>query len=215
MSGLTPTEELIAIAKDEYNLSYGLEFELPDDIEHSVRVVGGIKLREFTEVPAGLLILRTLIVRAQSSMQDAQQDAMLEYATELLEEFPDLVSDFNEAYQALQSMPDAATNNSAFVLKYRKIRKAMGQLVESQVDDMRRISDLAFCFFLDKVCKDRSGWELKDLYALGKGSREELSVFMSKMIGLEPDTTDEDSDELTGESDKLVAEGKSTEGKTS
>jgi hypothetical protein len=211
---LTPTEELINIAKTKYNLSYGLDFDIPEDTEHSVSVIGGIKVRDYSETPAGLLMLRTLVVRAQQDMADIQQDAMLEHATTLLEEFPDVLEDFNAAYASLNGMPADATNNAQFVRKYRAVRREMMQLVEQQVDGMRRISDLAFCFFLQKVCVADKDWELRDLYSLGKDKRKELSDFMSNTIGLQPDTTDEeDDDELTGESDKLVGENV-TEGKT-
>lgn len=191
-SGLSAKEQLIAIAKEEFGISYGLRFTLPEDVPHSIKAIGSLKVRDYAETPSGETILRTLAVRANDAMVEKQNSFMFETAADLFSEFPEAFEDFEEAYGSLSKVPEKAMKSPQLILRYRDIQRQASQQVSSYVEQMRLVSDLIFCYFL--TLHTEKEWELEDLYALGADTKEAISEFMAEQIGLKT-LEDEDEDE--------------------
>ena len=189
---LAAKEELILKAKEDYGITYGLRFKLPDDVPHSYKKVGGIKVKVYDETPAGELILRTLATRANDSLIEKQNSFMFESAAEVFRDFPDAFENFEDAYASLSKVPENATKYPDLILRYRDIQRAASKQMSAYTEELRRMSDLIFCYFLT-LHTDKE-WELEDLYSLGTQSKGELSEFMIEQIGLKSAEDEEDGE---------------------
>lgn len=193
MTALSAREQLINLAKNEYDITYGLNFKLPDDTPHSIKVVGNQKVKVYEEIPAGEVILRTIAVRANEQVNERQSTFMFEKAAEIFDEFPDAFENFEAAYASLSSIPASAMSNPKLVLRYASIQREAQAHVSSLLAKMRLTSDLVFCYFL--TLHTDKNWELEDLYGLGQETKEALSEFMREQIGLKADDSEDvDSD---------------------
>ncbi len=208
MTELKAREELIQKAKEDYGITYGLRFKLPDDVPHSIKVIGGIKVKVYDETPSGEMILRTLATRANDALTEKQNSFMFESAAAIFAEFPKAFKDFEEAYASLSVVPAEAMKYPELVLRYRDIQRDASRKVSVYSEELRRMSDLIFCFFLS-LHTDKE-WELEDLYSLGKEAKNALSEFMLEQIGLKTD--EEDAEEATSEDETKASESNKPEG---
>lgn len=188
---LSAIEQLILIAKEEFGISYGLRFRIPEDAPHSVRNINGLKVRDYEETPSGETILRTIAVRANDLMVEKQNSFMFESAAKLYAEWPDAFEDFEQAYASLSKVPDTAMKFPGLILEYRNIQRQASKEVSQYVEHMRLVSDLIFCYFLT-LHTDRV-WELEDIYSLGDKTKLELTEFMAEQIGLKTLAEDDES----------------------
>ena len=202
---LNAVEQLIAIAKEEFGISYGLRFTLPDDMAHTIRAINGVKVRVYDETPSGETLLRTLAVRANDLMVEKQNSFLFESAAEIYRDFPSAFANFEEAYASLNKVPSQAMAYPELILRYREIQRNASKEVSRYVEQMRLVSDLIFCFFL--TLHTDTTWELEDIYSLGESTKNELQEFMAEAIGLKAlveDDLPEIPEETTGKEEDLT-----------
>jgi hypothetical protein len=208
---LSARDQLILMAKEDFGISYGLNFSLPEEVEYTRKNIGTVKVKVYNETPAGELILRNLAIRGHERLQEKQTSFMFENAAELFAEFPAEFPTFEEAYASLSTIPDAAMKNPQLMLKYRDIRRQADTNISEYVESMRLLSDLIFCFFLALHTDEE--WELEKLYSLGEKTKAELTEFMSEQIGLKTlveEIPEEATKESAETSEEAVPKGKST-----
>jgi hypothetical protein len=204
-AALSARDQLISMAKEEFGISYGLNFKLPEEVPYTRKNIGTEKVKVFEETPAGELILRNLAIRGNERLQEKQTSFMFENAAELFSAFPEEFPSFEEAYASLSAIPDAAMKNPKLMLRYRDIRRQADKNISEYVENMRLLSDLIFCFFLSLHTDEE--WELEKLYSLGEKTKSELTEFMAEQIGLK--TLAEPSEEGDAEPEaEETAEGK-------
>jgi hypothetical protein len=206
-SALSARDQLILMAKNEFGISYGLNFKLPDEVPHTRKRVGTESVKVYDETPAGELILRNLAIRGNERLQEKQTSFMFENAAELFAEFPKEFPTFEEAYASLSSIPDAAMKNPKLMLRYRDIRRQADTNISEYVESMRLLSDLIFCFFLALHTDEE--WELEKLYSLGEKTKGELTEFMAEQIGLKTLAEESPEADETDTPEEAAPKGKS------
>jgi len=212
---LSAREQLIKLAKEKFNITYGLRFTIPDDIAYTKRNIGKYSIRVYDETPVGELILRRVITEAIEEAAKAQERYIWNKSAELFNEFADCFDSFEEAKNSLLgNIAERAAKNPQCIIYMQKISQDSTEFVQQITEELRTIKDLVFCFFLS-LHTDKE-WELEDLYTLGEKTSEDLGGFYSEVLGIKdnmeeasPEDADNDDVPIDGASDNKVVSGKS------